>query len=51
MIPWDPMGPWARDPARATRENENDDDENDNDENEDDENGNTVNPHSTRAQG
>ena len=47
-ILWDPMGPWARDPARPTREN---DDENDNDENENDENGNTVTPHSTRAQG
>ena len=45
-IPWDPMG--SRDPPRPTRENN----ENDNDDkNDDDENGNTVTPHSTRAQG
>ena len=49
-IPSDHRGPAARDPARPTREN----DENDNDEsenNKNDENGNTMTPHSTRAQG
>ena len=42
------MGPQgSRDPPRPTRENDENDNENDND----DENGNTVTPHSTRAQG
>ena len=49
-IPWDPMGPWAGDLARPTREND-DENENENENDENDENGNTVNPHSTRAQG
>ena len=46
------MGPMgSRDPPRPTRENENvNDDENENDDNDDD-HGNTVTPHSTRAQG
>ena len=62
IIKWGPMGaqeiPWElgratrRDPARPTRENDNDEnanDENDNDENEN-ENGNTVTrPEHTRA--
>ena len=56
-IAWDPMGPWARDRARSTRENENDknvkkeNDKNENDKNENDnENGNTTtHPEHTRA--
>ena len=47
-VPWDPMG--SRDPPRPTRENNENDNDN-NDKNDDDQNGNTVTPHSTRAQG